>query len=221
MNESRPPLALAVLVSGRGSNLAALLAEIDRGSCHARVIAVVSDRATAPALELARERGIATHVVSPKQHADRASWDAALAAQLAALNPDLLVLAGFMRLIGTALLSRFEGKIINVHPSLLPAFPGIDAPAQAIAKGVRVSGCTVHIVDAGVDSGPIIAQAAVPVHEGDDANTLHLRIQATEHKLFPAVIHAIARGAIELGARPAYRASGATEGQSLISPPLF
>jgi phosphoribosylglycinamide formyltransferase-1 len=220
MIESRPPTAIAVLVSGRGSNLHALLKAIDRGSCHARVIAVISDRAAAPALELARERGIPDYVVSPKQHGDRLSWDAALAAQVAAVEPELVVMAGFMRLIGTPLLARFGGKIINVHPSLLPAFPGIDAPAQAIAAGVRISGCTVHLVDAGVDTGPVLAQAALPVEQGDDANSLHLRIQAAEHALLPAVVHAIAVGAIELGDRPAYRGA-AREASALISPPLI
>jgi phosphoribosylglycinamide formyltransferase-1 len=218
MIEPRPPTAIAVLVSGRGSNLRALLAAIERGSCHARVIAVISDRPSAQALELARERGIPDYVVSPKQHADRPSWDAALAAQVAALEPELVVMAGFMRLIGTPLLERFGGKIINVHPSLLPSFPGIDAPAQAVAAGVRISGCTVHLVDAGVDTGPVLAQAAVPVQQGDDANALHLRIQGVEHALLPAVVHAIATGAIVL-APPTYRGT-AQEGATLISPPL-
>lgn len=219
MIDASPPTALAVLVSGRGSNLRALLAAIDDGSCHARVIAVVSDRASAAALELARERGIPSYVVAPRQHADRASWDAALAAQLATIAPDLIVMAGFMRLIGTPLLARFQGKIINVHPSLLPAFPGIDAPAQAIAARVRISGCTVHLVDAGVDSGPVLAQAAVPVVEGDDADTLHLRIQHAEHALLPAVVHAIARGAIQLGEPPSYHGEPRAEAM-LFSPPL-
>lgn len=214
------PLALAVLVSGRGSNLAALLSAIDRGSCRARVVAVLSDREAAPALELAKSRGIETSVVSPKQYADRVAWDAALSDRLAALGPDLVVLAGFMRLIGTALLARFPGKIINVHPALLPSFPGLDAPAQAIAARVRISGCTVHLVDAGVDTGPVLAQAAVPVHEGDDAQRLHARIQVAEHALLPAVIDAIAAGAIALGERPRWCAAQHAEG-SLISPPVL
>ncbi len=220
MMDARPPTSIAVLVSGRGSNLRALLAAIDGGTCHARVIAVVSDRASAAALELAKERGIPSHVVSPKQHADRPSWDAALAAKLAEIAPELIVMAGFMRLIGTPLLERFGGKIINVHPSLLPAFPGIDAPAQAVAAGVRMSGCTVHLVDAGVDTGPVLAQAAVPVQQGDDETSLHLRIQSAEHALLPAVVHAIAIGTIELGARPAYRGA-ARESAALVSPPLL
>ncbi|HEY6878129.1 MAG TPA: formyltransferase family protein, partial [Polyangiales bacterium] len=126
----------------------------------------------------------------------------------------------FMRLIGTALLERFPGKIINVHPALLPAFPGLDAPAQAIAARVRISGCTVHLVDAGIDTGPVLAQAAVPVHEGDDAQALHLRIQAAEHALLPAVVDAIASGAIELGEHPAYRGAQ-QDAPALVSPPLL
>lgn len=223
MTESAPhgaPIALAVLVSGRGSNLAALLSAIDRGTCNARVIAVVSDRAGAPALGLASARGIPSYVVSPKQHGDRAQWDAALAERLVALAPGLVVLAGFMRLIGTALLGAFPGKIINVHPALLPSFPGLDAPAQAIDAGVRISGCTVHLVDSGIDTGPVLAQAAVSVLEGDDASTLHARIQAAEHALLPAVVHAIGAGALTLGARPSYHGS-ASASPALISPPLL
>jgi phosphoribosylglycinamide formyltransferase-1 len=215
----RPPLALAVLVSGRGSNLAALLSAIDAGRCDARVIAVLSDREAAPALELARARNIDTYVLTRKQYPDRLAWDAAFAARLDALAPDLVVLAGFMRLIGTALLERFPGKIINVHPALLPSFPGLDAPAQAIAAGARISGCTVHLVDAGVDTGPVLAQAAVPVHQDDDAARLHARIQIAEHALLPAVIDAIGRGAIALGERPRWCGESEAEG-SLISPPL-
>jgi formyltetrahydrofolate-dependent phosphoribosylglycinamide formyltransferase len=189
-------MRLSVLVSGRGSNLQALLRAADQGQCPVEVGCVLSDREGAPALELARARGIATQVVHAKSYADRASWDLALADALSATTPDLVVLAGFMRIVGPAVLSRFERRLINVHPSLLPAFPGMDAPAQAVAKGVALSGCTVHLVDGGVDTGPILAQAAVPVLPGDDAASLHARIQGAEHQLLPAVIAAIARGVL-------------------------
>jgi phosphoribosylglycinamide formyltransferase-1 len=192
------PLSLLVLVSGQGSNLRALWDAIDAGRCAARIDAVISDRAAAPALDLARQRGALSAVVSPKDHVDRAAWDAGLCAELAARQPDLIVLAGFMRLLGSAVLARFGGRIINVHPSLLPAFPGMDAPAQALARGVTLSGCTVHLVDAGVDTGPILAQAAVPVLASDDADALHARIQSAEHRLLPAVVHAIATGKLQL-----------------------
>ncbi len=195
---------VVVLVSGRGSNLRALLEAIDAGRCRARVVAVVSDRSSAPALELARERGIATSIVRPKDHADREAWDRALAGAIAACSPALVVLAGFMRIVGPEVLERFGGRIINVHPALLPAFPGMDGPAQAIAAGVRITGCTVHVVDAGVDTGPILAQAAVPVLPGDDAERLHARIQPAEHRLLPAVVDWIARGALVLEPSPRF-----------------
>ncbi|HEX6245566.1 MAG TPA: phosphoribosylglycinamide formyltransferase [Polyangiales bacterium] len=189
-------MRLSVLVSGRGSNLEALLRAIDQGQCPARVECVLSDREAAPALQLAQARGIATQVVAARAFPDRGVWDVALADALSATTPDLVVLAGFMRIVGPSVLGRFERRLINVHPSLLPAFPGMDAPAQAIAKGVALSGCTVHLVDGGVDTGPILAQAAVPVLPGDDAASLHARIQGAEHQLLPAVIAAIARGTL-------------------------
>lgn len=191
-------MRLSVLVSGRGSNLQALLRAIDQGTCPVEISCVLSDREAAPALELARARGIATQVVRAKDYAERSAWDVALANALSAQQPDLVVLAGFMRIVGSAVLARFENRLVNVHPSLLPAFPGMDAPAQAIAKRVSLSGCTVHLVDGGIDSGPILAQAAVPVLPDDDASRLHARIQAAEHQLLPAVIAAIARGQVQL-----------------------
>ncbi len=191
-------MKLVVLVSGKGSNLHSLLAAIDAGRCAVSVVAVLADRESAHALELARGRGIATQVVKPADYPDRASWDAALARAVAAYEPELIVLAGFMRILDSAMLQTFAGRIVNVHPALLPAFPGMDGPAQAIAKRVSLSGCTVHLVDAGVDSGPILAQAAVPVLPNDNAATLHARIQAAEHRLLPAVVDAIAHGHIVL-----------------------
>ncbi len=191
-------MKVVVLVSGRGSNLQSLLDAIDAGRCEASVVAVISDRAAAPALALAHARGIATEVVNPSDYPDRTTWDAALARAVATYAPELVVLAGFMRILEASMLQRFAGRMVNVHPALLPAFPGRDAPAQAVAKRVSLSGCTVHLVDAGVDSGPILAQAAVPVLPADDAVTLHERIQRAEHWLLPAVIQAIANGSIVL-----------------------
>jgi phosphoribosylglycinamide formyltransferase-1 len=199
------PLRLCVLVSGRGSNLRALASAIDGGCCAAEIVCVISDREDAAALTFARERGTATEIVRPKQYAERAAWDAALADAVRAQAPDLVVLAGFMRLLGAATLNQFKNRIVNVHPSLLPAFPGVDAPAQAVRKGVTLSGCTVHLVDEGVDTGPILAQAAVPVLASDDAERLHARIQVAEHALLPAVVSAIARGQIALDRTPRYQ----------------
>lgn len=195
---------VVVLVSGRGSNLRAIQASIDSGLCRARIRGVVSDRHEAEALGFAGERAIPTAVVRPKDFESREHWDAALAERVAEFEPSLVVLAGFMRIVGPAMLSRFPHSMLNVHPALLPAFPGADGPSQAIAKGVRLSGCTVHLVDAGVDTGPILAQAAVLVLPADDASSLHARIQAEEHKLLPAVIDAIAKGWIIPGPQPAF-----------------
>lgn len=184
---------LVVLVSGRGSNLHALLEAIDAGRCDAEIVAVIADRAC-PALERAAARGIATERVLRKPHPTREAWDAALAEAMARHEPTWVVLAGFMRIVGAAVLARFGGRILNVHPSLLPAFPGLHAPRQAIEGGVRLSGCTVHLVDAGVDTGPILAQAAIAVRHDDDEASLHARIQRLEHRLLPAVVHALATG---------------------------
>ncbi len=199
-------MKLVVLVSGRGSNLKAIVRAIEAGRCRAAIAAVISDRHSAEALAFAKEQGIATAVVRPKDFADKSAWDAALAEEVFAHEPDLVVLAGFMRIVGPAMLARFPFRIVNVHPALLPAFPGTDGPAQAIAKGVRLSGCTVHLVDAGVDTGPILAQGAVPVLPADDAASLHARIQTVEHRLLPFVIDAIGRGAIVPGERPTFGA---------------
>jgi phosphoribosylglycinamide formyltransferase-1 len=188
----------AVLVSGRGSNLRAICAAIDAGTCDVNLVAVVSDRKGTAALQFAEDRGIPTCVVSLRKGDDRTVWNETLASEIARFEPDLIVLAGFMRVLGSALLDRFHGRIINVHPALLPSFPGHSGPQDALDGGVRISGCTVHVVDSGVDTGPIIAQAAVPVLADDDAESLHARIQVQEHRLLPRVIHQIATGAIAL-----------------------
>jgi len=171
---------------------------MDRGTCAAKVVAVVSDRSNAQALVYARERGVSATAVPLRKGDDRDEWNLALAETVVGARPDIVVLAGFMRVLGAPLLEAFPGRIINVHPALLPAFPGHTGPQDAIDGGVRLSGCTVHVVDSGVDTGPIIAQAAVPVLPEDTASTLHRRIQAQEHRLLPSVIHQIAIGAIRL-----------------------
>jgi phosphoribosylglycinamide formyltransferase-1 len=211
-------LPIAVLISGTGSNLGAILSAIESGRCDARVCVVVSDRDSAKGLELARSRGIPTSVVRIKDHADREHWDQALTHAIAAPEPALVVLAGFMKLVGKAFMERFPSRVINVHPSLLPLFPGTDGPAQAVRAGVRLSGCTVHLVDSGIDSGPIIAQAAVPVLPDDDAARLHARIQRAEHLLLPAVIDAIARTRIELGDAVRVARAAFDESAMLTSP---
>ncbi|UCF48314.1 MAG: phosphoribosylglycinamide formyltransferase [Myxococcales bacterium] len=189
---------VVVLVSGRGSNLKAICNAIDAGTCEANIVGVVSDRRKAAALAFAEERAVPTRVVPLRKGDDRDLWNESLTKEVAALNPDLIVLAGFMRVLGPPLLERFPGRIINVHPALLPSFAGHNGPQEALDGGVRISGCTVHVVDGGVDTGPIIAQAAVPVLADDTADALHARIQIQEHRLLPGVIHQIAIGAITL-----------------------
>ncbi len=187
-----------VLASGRGSNLRAICRAIDEGGCKARIVGVVSDKRNAAALEFAEARGIPIRVVALKKGDDRQRWNVELTEQVASLNPELVVLAGFMKILGAPFLARFPGRIINVHPALLPSFAGHNGPKDALEAGVRISGCTVHVVDDGVDTGPIIAQAAVPVLPDDTPETLHARIQVQEHRLLPKVISWIAEGEIEL-----------------------
>lgn len=181
------PLRIAVLASGRGSNLAALL---DRLDASAAIVAVASDQAAAPALERAREAGIETAVFAVED-GDRAARDRRLADWLVERGVELVVLAGFMQLLTEAVVERLP--VVNVHPSLLPAFPGLRAWEQALAAGVRETGATVHFVDRGLDTGPVIAQEAVPVRDGDTPEALHERIQAVEHRLLPDVVLRLAR----------------------------
>lgn len=185
------PFRVVVLVSGSGSNLQALLRH---PLTSAHVVAVISDRPRCLALQKAANAGLPTRAVPARDYAARSAWDRALADAVSSFDPNLVVLAGFMRIVGPPLLRRFSSRIINVHPSLLPAFPGLDAPKQAIDAGVRITGCTVHLVDEGVDTGPILAQAAIPVAPDDDASRLHQRIQALEHRLLPEVVQWVAAG---------------------------
>ena len=178
-----PPRArVAVLLSGTGSLCAALLAAADDPAYPAEVVVVGSDR-DAEGLEHARRRGLPTFTCAVADHPDRAAWDRALAAELRAFEPDLVVSAGFMKLVGPAVLGAFGGRLINTHPALLPAFPGAHAVRDALAAGVPVTGATVHVVDAGIDTGPVLAQRQVDVLPGDDEARLHERIKAVEREL--------------------------------------
>ncbi|WP_157773395.1 phosphoribosylglycinamide formyltransferase [Brachybacterium vulturis] len=182
---------VVVLISGTGSNLAALLAAERAEDCPYAVVAVLADR-DASGLEHARAAGLPTEVVPLADHADRAAWDAALAEAVAAHRPQLVVLAGFMKLVGPALLEAFGGRIVNTHPALLPSFPGAHGVRDALAHGVRITGCSVIEVDAGVDTGRILAQAAVEVREEDTEATLHARIKAVEQPLLVDVVRRLA-----------------------------
>ena len=196
---------IVVLISGRGSNLHALLAAARadhwQQSLGLRVAAVISNRADAPGLDVAREFGVPTRILSHLGFTGRDTFDAALAQEIETFQPQLVVLAGFMRVLTAQFVERFPLRIINTHPSLLPAFPGADAAAQAIAHGVKLSGVTVHFVDASVDGGPIIAQVAVAVADGDDAASLHARIQREEHRLLPIVVQRLAAGQLSCQGR--------------------
>ena len=196
-------LDLGVLISGRGSNLQAILDAIAEGRLDARVRVVISNRPDAGGLERAASAGVPTRVIPHQGFPDRASFDAALAAALREAGVSWVVLAGFMRLLTPSLLDAFPGRVINIHPSLLPAFPGVDAQRQAIEHGVRISGCTVHLVDPGTDTGPILAQAAVPVLDGDDRDALAARILGFEHALLVQVLGWIAEGRLEVVPPPA------------------
>jgi phosphoribosylglycinamide formyltransferase-1 len=185
---------VGVLVSGAGTNLQALLEADARGELAPATIAVViSNRPGAPALDRAQAASVPAQVVDHRR-LDRAAFEDRLLAVLADHRVDAVVLAGFMRVLSAHFVDRFSLRIVNTHPSLLPAFPGLDAPAQAIAHGVKVSGATIHFVDGSLDGGPIIAQAAVPVLPDDDAASLHARIQREEHRLLPLVVRRLARG---------------------------
>ena len=179
-----------MLASGAGSTLQALLEAAADPAYAAQVVAVGSDRPSAPALERAARAGVPAFAVP--LGADRAAWDVELAHAVAAHAPDLVVSAGFMRILAPSFLARF--RVVNTHPALLPAFPGAHAVRDALAYGVRVSGVTVHLVDEGVDTGPVVAQAAVPVLDGDDEATLHARIQDVERPLFVQAVGQLARG---------------------------
>jgi phosphoribosylglycinamide formyltransferase-1 len=190
------------LASGTGSLLESLLAATV-GDYPARVVAVGADR-TCRALEVAAAASIPHYTVRVGDHSDRTAWDAAITAATAEHQPDLVVSAGFMKILGPQFLSRFNGRVVNTHPALLPAFPGAHAVPDALAYGVRVTGCSVHLVDAGVDTGPILAQEAVPVLDGDDEASLHERIKVVERRLLVDVLAAMAtRGVIWTGRKAA------------------
>lgn len=186
--------SLVVLISGRGSNLRAIL----DARLPARIAAVISNNPGAAGLDLARTRGVATQVVDHRGHARREDFDAELQAAIDPHAPDLVVLAGFMRVLTPAFVSHYQGRLINIHPSLLPLFPGLDTHRRALAAGVRIHGCTVHFVTPTVDHGPIIAQAAVPVREDDTPDTLAARVLEQEHRLYPQVIRWFLEGRIQL-----------------------
>jgi phosphoribosylglycinamide formyltransferase-1 len=182
---------LGILISGRGSNMQAILDAIRQGELDARVGVVVSNVASAPGLARAQEAGVPTVVIDHKEFSSREAFDRAVVDELQKREVDLVCLAGFMRLLSPLFVRAFPGRILNIHPSLLPSFPGLDAQRQALEHGVKVTGCTVHIVDEELDHGPIVLQTAVPVREDDTEETLSDRILAEEHRAYPRAIRLV------------------------------
>lgn len=201
MNE--PLLRIGVIGSGRGSNFEALAAACASGALPARITMVLSDVADAGILQLARQRGIPARHIPPGKFRTKLDDDAerTYVEALRQAQVEWIALAGFMRVLKGEFLSSFQGRIVNIHPSLLPSFPGLEAWKQAFEYGVKITGCTVHLVDAGVDSGPIIGQQPVPVLDADTPETLHERIHHAEHELYPKCLAAIARGEVRVSGR--------------------
>jgi phosphoribosylglycinamide formyltransferase-1 len=185
---SASPARIAILLSGRGSNFLALQAAVGRGELPARIVLVASNLAEAPGLERARELGLPTLALPHRGEPNRRTHDEKMVAALRAAEAEWVCLAGYMRVLTPVFTGAFPRRILNIHPSLLPAFPGLDAQEQAFEHGVRVSGCTVHLVDEGLDSGPIVAQRTVPVFDGDTPTTLSARILEAEHQAYPEAL---------------------------------
>lgn len=198
-------MRLAVLASGYGSNLQAILDAIERKEIHGRVEIVISDVENAYALERARKHGIESLYINPREYKKREDFDGVIAGLLQERQIDLVVLAGYMRLLSPLFVETFRGRIMNIHPSLLPAFPGLNGVKKALSYGVKVSGCTVHFVDEKLDNGPIILQEAVPVFEEDTEDSLHERIHRVEHRLYPKAIQLFIEHKLRLEGRRCMR----------------
>lgn len=198
MTAAIPRLRVVVLVSGRGSNLQAIAAQADAGALPIRIEAVVADRADAGALDWARQRGVAAVALAPQQFADRTAYGNALGDVVAGFDPGLVVLAGFMRILSDGFVQRFAGRLLNIHPSLLPLYPGLHTHRRALDAGDREHGASVHFVTAELDGGPVVLQARVPVRAGDDENTLAARVLRQEHIIYPRVVGWFATGRLVL-----------------------
>lgn len=201
MTPAAGPRSIGVLISGRGSNLQSIIDAIAAGRLDATIAVVISNRAAAQGLQRARDAGIEAIHLSPRDYPDRDAYDRALAEILRARGVALVCLAGFMRLVGRPLLDAFPNRIVNIHPSLLPAFPGLEAQRQALEHGARVTGATVHLVDADLDAGPIVLQAAVPVRDNDSVESLAARVLIEEHRLYPEAISLLLDGGWSIAGR--------------------
>ena len=204
-NDRAQPLRLGVLASGRGSNLQAIIDAIENGTLHARIVVVVSNKREAPALDRARKHGITEVFLDPKPFVGRPdtreAYDRALLDVLRKYEVELVLLAGYMKIVTSVLIQAYPQRIMNIHPALSPAFPGLDVQQKALDHGVKISGCTVHFVTEGVDEGPIIVQAAVPVLDSDTAEELSARILEQEHRLYPYAVQLYAEGKLHVEGR--------------------
>ena len=213
-------LTVGVLASGRGSNFQAIIDAIDSGYLRARIGVLITDNPEAFSLERAKKHGIDSLVMHPREYASRDAYFTEIADRLKSSGVELVVLAGFMRIVGKPLLAAYPNRVMNIHPALLPSFPGLHGQKQASDYGAKISGCTVHFVDEGMDTGPIIIQAAVPVRNDDTEETLSERILRLEHKIFPEAVRLFSEGRIELRGRRVSIRGAAFEDSSMISPPL-
>lgn len=213
-------LSIGVLASGRGSNFQSIIDAIESGSLKAKIVLLISDNPNAFAIERARKHDIEPLIMVPGQHATRNDYYKAVVRELRTREVGLVVLAGFMRIIGRPLIEAYPGRIMNIHPALLPSFPGLHGQKQAQDYGVRISGCTVHFVDEGMDTGPVIIQAAVPVAFEDTEDSLSERILKLEHKIFPEAIRLFSEGRLEVIGRKVKIAGAAPDKSFLVFPPL-
>ncbi|MEP6959742.1 MAG: phosphoribosylglycinamide formyltransferase [Nitrospirota bacterium] len=215
-------LRVAVLASGRGSNLQAIIDAIEAGTLHAKIVAVISNKREGPALERARRHGLSALFVDPKPYAgrpdNREAYDRELLDVLRRHEVELVLLAGYMKIVTPVLVEVFANRMMNIHPSLLPSFPGLDVQKKAIEWGCKLAGCTVHFVTEGVDEGPIILQAAVPVLDDDTSDTLAARILEQEHKIYPRAVQLFAQGRLRVDGRRVFIEAGKAAGEAVISP---
>lgn len=209
---------IVILISGRGSNMEALIAARDKGELPVNIAAVISNKADAKGLETAARAGIATRVLEHKAFASREAFDTALQALIDEFAPDLVVLAGFMRILTPDFVRHYEGRMFNIHPSLLPAFPGLHTHQRALEEGVRIHGCTVHFVTAELDHGPVVIQAAVPVLADDDEDSLAARVLQEEHRIYPQAVRWFAEGRLHLVDGRVQVSGAAADFTRLISP---
>ena len=211
---------IVILISGRGSNMEALIAARDAGTLPVNIAAVISNRPEALGLETAQRAGITAHFIDHKGFASREAFDAALAECIDQFAPDLVVLAGFMRILTPDFVRRYEGRLLNIHPSLLPSFPGLHTHQRALDEGVRIHGCTVHFVTAELDHGPVVIQAAVPVIDGDDEASLAARILVQEHRIYPQAVRWFAEDRLQLLDGKVRIAAALDAERAFISPEL-